>query len=156
MQMLTPLKFIADVHLGKLARNLRLLGFDTYFDKSIDDNEIINMSLSENRIILSRDKEMLNNKRVVEGYGIRSSDPREQIREVMIRFDLHNYLKPFSRCMDCNGLIETVSKESVNEYLPLKTRQYYEEFFKCTVCGKIYWEGSHYENMKKQIQNLHG
>lgn len=144
------------MHLGKLARHLRLLGFDTYFDSSIDDNEIINLSLSEDRIILSRDKEMLNNKRVVWGYGIRSSDPREQIREVMIRFDLYNYMKPFSRCMDCNGLIETVSKESVNEHLPPKTRQYYQEFFKCTVCGKIYWEGSHYESMKKQIQNLSG
>ena len=154
--MLSTLKFIADVHLGKLARHLRLLGFDTYFERNIDDNEIINISLSESRIILSRDKEMLNNKRVVQGYGIRSSDPREQIREVMTRFDLHNYMTPFSRCMDCNGLIENVSKESVNEYLSLKTRQYYEEFFKCTGCGKIYWEGSHYENMKKQIQNLHG
>jgi len=153
---MNTLKFIADVHLGKLARHLRLLGFDTYFDSSIDDNEIINLSISEDRIILSRDKEMLNNKRVIRGYGIRSSDPREQIREVMTRFDLHNYMMPFSRCMDCNGLIETVSKDSVNEYLPPKTRQYYEEFFKCIVCGKIYWEGSHYENMKKQIQRLSG
>ena len=153
---MSTLKFIADVHLGKLARHLRLLGFDTYFDSSIEDNEIINLSISEDRIILSRDKEMLNNKRIVRSYGIRSSDPREQLREVMIRYDLYNYMKPFSRCMDCNGLIETISKESVNEYLPPKTRQYYEEFFRCTVCGKIYWEGSHYESMKKQIQNLSG
>ena len=153
---MNTLKFIADAHLGKLARHLRLLGVDTYFDRSIDDNEIISLSLSEDRIILSRDKEMLNNKRIVRSYGIRSSDPREQLREVMIRYDLYNYMKPFSRCMDCNGLIETISKESVKEYLPPKTRQYYEEFFRCTVCGKIYWEGSHYESMKKQIQNLSG
>jgi uncharacterized protein with PIN domain len=154
IQMLSMLKFIADVHLGKLARNLRLLGFDTYFDRNIDDNEIIKMALSEKRIILTRDKQMLNNKCVTHGYGIRSSDPKEQVREVVARFDLRNYLKPFSRCMDCNGLIQTVSKESVNENLPLKTRLYYEDFFRCQVCGKIYWEGSHYDNMKKQIQNL--
>ena len=142
------------MHLGKLARNLRLLGFDTYFENNIDDNEIINLALSEKRIILSRDKQLLNNNRITNSYRISSSDPREQIREVVTRFDLLSNLKPFSRCMDCNGLIETVSKESVNEYLPLKTRKYYDEFFRCRECGKIYWEGSHYENMKKQIQNL--
>jgi hypothetical protein len=150
------LKFIADVHLGKLARHLRLLGFDTYFERSIDDNEIISKSLSENRIILTRDKQMLSNKRIIQGYGILSSDPREQLREVMAGFDIRDNLKPFSRCMDCNGLIESVSKESVSVYLQPKTRQYYDEFFKCQVCGKIYWEGSHYDNMKKQIQNLLG
>ena len=150
------LKFIADVHLGKLARKLRLLGFDTYFESNLDDNEIIRMSLAESRIVLSRDKELINNSRITQGYRILSSDPREQIREVMIRFDLQNNLNPFSRCIDCNGMIENVSKESVNEYLPPKTRQYFDEFFRCHDCGKIYWEGSHYENMKKQIQNLPG
>jgi len=150
------LKFIADVHLGKLARKLRLLGFDTYFESNLDDNEIIRMSLAEDRIVLSRDKELINNSRITQGYRILSSDPREQIREVMIRFDLQNNLNPFSRCIDCNGMIENVSKESVNEYLPPKTRQYFDEFFRCRGCGKIYWEGSHYENMKKQIQNLPG
>ncbi|HBE41089.1 MAG TPA: twitching motility protein PilT [Bacteroidales bacterium] len=151
---LRRLKFICDVHLGKMARNLRLLGFDTFFDRNIDDNEIINMSISEKRIILTRDRQLLKNNRITHGYWIRSSDPREQIREAVARFDLRNNLKPFTRCMDCNGLIRTVSKEDIIELLPPRTRQYYEEFFKCNVCGKIYWEGSHYENMKKQIQKL--
>ncbi len=150
------LKFIADVHLGKLARKLRLLGFDTCFESNLDDNEIIRMSLAESRVVLSRDKELINDSRITQGYRILSSDPREQIREVMIRFDLQNNLNPFSRCIDCNGMIENVSKESVNEYLPPKTRLYFDEFFRCRGCGKIYWEGSHYENMKKQIQNLPG
>lgn len=153
---LRRLKFICDVHLGKLARNLRLLGFDTYFDKQIDDNEIINISLTERRIILTRDKQMLKNKRITHGYWVRSTDPRDQIPELVERFDLHKYLKPFSRCMDCNGLIQTVCKEDIIELLPLRTKKYYDKFFKCQLCGKIYWEGSHYENMKKQIQNLPG
>jgi len=154
--MLRTFRFIADVHLGKLARKLRLLGFDTYFESNLEDNEIIRMSLAEDRIVLSRDKELINNSRIKQGYRILSSDPREQIREVMIRFDLQKNMNPFSRCIDCNGMIENVSKESVNEYLPPKTRQYFDEFFRCRDCGKIYWEGSHYENMKKQIQNLPG
>jgi len=154
--MLRTFRFIADVHLGKLARKLRLLGFDTYFESNLEDNEIIRMSLAEDRIVLSRDKELINSSRITQGYRILSSDPREQIREVMIRFDLQKNMNPFSRCIDCNGMIENVSKESVNEYLPPKTRQYFDEFFRCRDCGKIYWEGSHYENMKKQIQNLPG
>ena len=104
------LKFIADVHLGKLARKLRLLGFDTYFESNLEDNEIIRMSLSEDRIVLTRDKELSYNHRIKQGYRILSSDPREQIREVIIRFDLLKNLNPFSRCIDCNGLIENVSK----------------------------------------------
>lgn len=151
---LRRLKFICDVHLGKMARNLRLLGFDTFFDRNIDDNEIINMSISEKRIILTRDRQLLKNNRITHGYWIRSSDPREQIREAVARFDLRNYLKPFSRCMDCNGLVQTVGKEEIIENLPPRTRKYYEEFYKCQVCGKVYWEGSHYSDMKKQIQNL--
>jgi len=153
---LRRMKFICDVHLGKLARNLRLFGLDTYFDRHIDDNEIIDRSISEKRIILTRDKQLLKNKRVTHGYWIRSTDPRQQIPEIVARFDLQKYLKPFSRCMDCNGLIESVRKEEIIDLLPPRTRLYYQHFYKCQGCGKVYWEGSHYENMKKQIQKLSG
>lgn len=147
-------RFICDVHLGKLTKYLRLLGFDTYFDKNINDNEIITISLSEKRIILTRDRQMLKNNRITHGCWIRSTDPRAQIREVMARFDLLNQLKPFTRCMECNGILQDVSKEEISENLPPRTRRYYREFWKCQACGNIYWEGSHYVNMKKQIQNL--
>ena len=151
---LRKVKFIADVHLGKLVRYLRLLGFDTLFDRDSDDNEIIDISVSGKRIILTRDRQLLKNKRVTHGYWIRSSHPREQIREVVDRFDLRNDLKTFTRCMECNGILSEISKEEVSGDLLPNTRQYYQVFRRCADCGKIYWEGSHFENMKKEIRNL--
>lgn len=146
-------KFIADVHLGRLAKYLRLCGFDTVYGMTLTDREIINLSLQENRIILSRDKELLKNRHVIQSYRIMSAEPVEQLKEVFRRYDLKNYLHPFSRCMICNGEVVSVRKEEIDYALKPKTRCYYNEFRKCTNCGKIYWEGSHYEKMKNFIVN---
>jgi len=147
-------KFIADVHLGRLAKYLRLCGFDTQYEVSMDDKEIIDLSLSEKRIILTRDKELLKNKHVIHGYRIVSAKPVEQLREVMKRFDLKTDLHPFARCMECNGLLSDVAKEEIKDRLLPGTRDFYDIFKICQVCGKIYWEGSHYERMKSFIGSL--
>ena len=147
-------KFITDVHLGKLTRYLRLCGFDTYYRKELTDNEIVDISLSEGRIILTRDKGLLKNKKVTHGYWVRSPEPKEQLTEVLHRFDLKQELKPFTRCMECNEQVSVVSKEEIGEQLPPKTRKYFMEFKRCPGCGKIYWEGSHYDKMKKFIETL--
>ncbi len=147
-------KFVADVHMGRLSRYLRLCGFDTYYKMHLTDNDIIDRSLSEGRIILTRDKGLLKNKKVTHGYWVRSSDPKEQLTEVLKRFDLKKDMKPFTRCMECNATVEDVSKEEIGEQLPPKTRKYFMNFKKCNGCGKIYWEGSHYERMKKFIDGL--
>jgi len=147
-------KFIADVHLGRLAKYLRLCGFDTLYGMSLADREIIDLSFKENRIILSRDKELLQNRHVIQSYRIMSAEPVEQLKEVLNRFDLINNLHPFTRCMICNGEVARVIKEEIDQALQPKTRNYYNEFKKCISCGKIYWEGSHYERMKKFVDSL--
>jgi uncharacterized protein with PIN domain len=147
-------KFIADVHLGKLASYLRLFGFDTYFSTDSKDRDIINISLSDKRIILTRDRELLKNKRVTHGYWIRSVYPDAQIKDVLLRFDLKNKLAPFTRCMECNGLLEDVSKKEILNRLLPKTRQYYRKFKRCPQCNRIYWNGSHYLRMKERIKML--
>jgi uncharacterized protein with PIN domain len=83
-----------------------------------------------------------------------SAEPVEQLKEVLIRFDLMNILHPFTRCTICNGEVANVNKEEIDKALQPKTRNYYNEFKKCTSCGKIYWEGSHYEKMKKFVNSL--
>lgn len=148
------IKFIADVHLGRLAKYLRMCGFDTYFDIDLSDNQIIGISLKERRIILTRDKELLKNKLVTHGYWIRSIKPDKQLMEVLQKFDLKSTLNPFVRCLECNGMIEDVSKEDIRERLLKKTKDFYTEFKRCKKCGNIYWEGSHYERMKKFIETL--
>jgi uncharacterized protein len=153
---LRNLKFILDVHLGRLSKYLRLLGFDTLFEKDLSDSQIINISLSQHRIILTRDRGLLKTGTVTHGYWIRSSKPTGQLKEIMNRFNLKSSLIPFSRCLECNGILEEVSKREIMELLLPKTRDFYSEFKKCRTCGKVYWEGSHYEKMKYFIQTVTG
>jgi uncharacterized protein with PIN domain len=147
-------KFILDVHLGKLSRYLRLLGFDTVFETGYTDREIIDRSLNEQRIILTRDRDLLKTKRVTHGCWIRSPKPKDQLQEILKRLDLIGRFNPFTRCMDCNGILEDIVMEEVPKTLPPKTRQFFRKFIKCTGCGKIYWEGSHYEKMKAFIESI--
>lgn len=147
-------KFVLDEHLGKLARYLRLCGFDTLISKEFTDNEIVRISVSEKRIILTRDKQLLKNRLVTHGCWIRSVYTDEQIIEVFRRFDLKNMVKPFSRCLECNSLLIDVSKDDIQDRLLPGTRKYYENFKKCPGCDRIYWEGSHFERMKKMLGKL--
>jgi len=147
-------KFIADVHLGKLTRHLRLYGFDTHYEPGISDSEIIDHSLQDKRIILTRDRGLLKNRQVTRGYWIRSAYPAEQIKELFVRFSLKTNINPFTRCMECNSILTDTGKEEISVRLLPKTRQYYDKFKECPGCGRIYWNGSHYESMKKNIEEM--
>ncbi len=149
-------RFILDVHLGKLARHLRLLGFDCTYDNSLDDPEIVRIAAREKRCILTRDIQLLKHGGVDRGYWIRSKDPREQTVEVLDRFDLRGAARPFTRCMVCNAAVEPVDKEAVAHRLEPKTRQYHDTFSICTGCGRIYWEGSHYRRMERLVRTFLG
>jgi uncharacterized protein with PIN domain len=151
---LRDVRFILDVHLGKLAKYLRLLGFDSLYETTFRDDEIVAISVEEKRIILTRDKILLRNSRITHGYWIRSDDPKMQVREVVERFDLRKKIETFTRCLECNSLIKPVSRESVEDRLPPKTRIYYNEFFICSGCSRIYWKGSHYERMNEFAESL--
>lgn len=146
--------FILDVHLGKLAKYLRMLGFDTLYRNDFGDNEIIGISVREKRIILTRDIGILKNSRVTHGYWIRSQQPGEQVAEVIRRFDLSKLIKPLNRCIECNGKIREVEKTEIIGQLKPKTIRYFDEFYRCTNCGKVYWEGSHFSKMVGKIDLL--
>jgi hypothetical protein len=153
----TPLRrtaFILDVHLGKLARLLRMLGFDTLYRNDYEDPEIIEIALRDHRIILTRDLGILKQRAVTHGYYIRSKRPLEQAREVIHRFDLADQVTPFARCMACNGPLVEVAKECVRARIPAKTARYYDRFYTCPTCDKVYWRGSHYERMKEKIARI--
>lgn len=146
---LRNMKFILDVHLGKLARLLRLMGFDTTYENTLHDNKIISLSAKEKRIILTRDKGILKHGDVTHGYWIRSQFPHEQLIEVCKIFDLYSKIKPFARCLVCNGTIEKIDKKKIEHLLKPKTKKFYTTFYKCKKCNKVYWEGSHYQKMAK-------
>lgn len=143
-------RFVLDVHLGKLASYLRLLGFDTLYQNNYDDAELADISSEQQRILLTRDIGLLKRSIVVYGYRVRSHNPKEQVQEILNRFSLHSSTAPFKRCPRCNGLLQPVEKKAVAHRLPHFTRLSYDQFFECQVCGQLYWKGAHY----KRIQNL--
>lgn len=147
-------KFILDVHLGKLARYLRTIGFDTLYKNNFKDSEIIKISLEQKRTILTRDVALLKNSEVTHGYWIRSKEPQEQLIEIIKRLDLSKSIIPFYRCSECNGIIKEVSKELILDKLQAGTKKYFNRFFQCNSCSKVYWRGSHYKKMERFIENL--
>jgi hypothetical protein len=147
-------RFILDVHLGKLARKLRMIGFDAIYRNDLNDPEIISIASAEKRIILTRDIGILKHGAVAHGYFIRSQNIDKQIREVIHRFDLAGSMKPWTRCIVCNGSIEPANKQKIEHLLKPKTRKFFNVFYKCSGCSKIYWEGSHFKRIKDQIARI--
>jgi len=147
-------KFILDVHLGKLARLVRMLGFDCIYETDLEDKTIIKIAKKEKRIILTRDKGLLKDKTITHGHWVRETEPKKQLKEILSLYDLFKKVEPFTRCMECNGRIVETDKSSILDKLPPKTKDYFEIFYICTQCKNIYWEGSHYENMKEFIKTI--
>lgn len=146
--------FILDVHLGKLARMLRMLGFDTVYEIDYDDPEIIRRALQEDRIIITRDRLLLHTKVIIHGYCVRSTNSEEQLREVLDRFDLYSRIKPFHRCMVCNCKVKSVEKSDILHRLEPRTILYFDTFYTCTGCNRIYWQGSHYDRLKERFEKI--
>jgi uncharacterized protein with PIN domain len=149
-------RFVLDVHLGKLARLLRMVGFDAAYDREYTDARIVAISVAERRIVLTRDRGILKTGAVTHGYCVRSSNPLEQLGEVVRRFDLASRIRPFERCMICNARLEPVARDDIADRVPRRSAEACGEFRRCAGCGKVYWKGSHYERMKKSIQALVG
>lgn len=145
-------RFVLDAHLGQLARYLRLFGFDTLYRNDWSDVVLADISYGEKRVLLTRDLGVLKRRAVSHGYYVRETEPRRQLVEVLRRFDLLGKIEPFTRCMACNGGLEPVDKEAIADELEPGTRRYYDRFQRCTECGQIYWEGSHYEKLARFVE----
>ncbi len=147
-------KFICDVPLGKLARYLRMMGFDVHYKNDFSDEEIVENSLNQRRAILTKDKGILKRNNVTHGYFVRSSRIEEQVKEIIKRFDLRKSIKEFTRCLECNSELIKIAKEKISGDLPPKVSQLREEFFSCSGCGKLYWNGTHHQKMLAFIEMI--
>jgi len=148
-------RFVLDTHLGRLAAYLRLFGFDTLYRNDYDDPTLAVISATERRILLTRDRQLLMRKQVTHGYFVRETRPRQQLIEVLRRFDLRATQRPFTRCMQCNGEISAVSKEEIRAHLLPRTERWYQEFWRCRQCGKIYWKGTHFRHLQALVTSSH-
>jgi uncharacterized protein len=149
----TP-RFVLDVHLGKLARTLRLLGFDAVWGSDLSDDELATISAAEGRLLLTKDRGLLKRSKVTHGCLVRETNGREQALEVLRRFDLFDSVSPFGRCLACNGVVEQVARDRVEELLPPRTRRDYVCFTRCPDCGRVYWKGSHYDRLASLVDDL--
>lgn len=147
-----PYRFILDNHLGKLTRYLRLLGLDAlYFNDAADDAELAQIAHDENRILLTRDRGLLKRSNVTYGYCLRTRDSEKQVTAVLHRFQLHDQIAPWTRCLRCNGLLQPVAKEAILHRLEPKTKLYFEAFQICRDCQQIYWQGSHTARLQEVV-----
>jgi uncharacterized protein len=146
--------FVLDVHLGKLASFLRMLGFDAAYSTTFSDNELIAVSLNEHRTLLSKDRALLRDPQLIRAALVRANDPRDQIVEVVRRFQLERTVRPFSRCMHCNSLLTNVTRDQVLDRIPPRVRESLFEFTSCPECHRIYWKGSHYSKMDAFISDI--
>jgi uncharacterized protein with PIN domain len=149
-------QFVLDVHLGKLARYLRMLGFDSLYDTAFEDEELARISSVEKRCILTRDRKLLMRKEVERGYWIRSDKIGEQVKEVIRRFDLGNFIRYFSVCTLCNGLLSPVDETAVRPEYPHHHFLPSTAFYRCERCGHFYWNGTHFSRFEIFINGLLG
>lgn len=146
--------FVLDVHLGRLAAYLRMLGFDTLYRNDYADQELAHISSSQGRTLLTRDRGLLKRSIVTHGYCLRATNPRQQLVEILRRFDLYRLIKPFQRCMRCNSLLQPVDKSRISDRLPHQIQRDYDEFRLCPGCNQVYWPGSHYDRMRAFIERV--
>lgn len=149
-----PPRFALDTHLGRLARYLRMLGFDTAYRNDFRDDELAQLSSGDDRILLTRDIGLLKRSIVRRGYWVRADDAEAQLSEIVRRFDLAGAISPFGRCLRCNGQLEPIARDVVEDRLPLRTRDEQVDFRRCQLCGGIYWKGSHYHRMRLLIDRI--
>ncbi len=148
-------RFVLDTHLGKLARYLRLLGFDCLYSNDCDDEELARISAAGNkRILLTRDQGLLKRRRVTHGYFVRATVPEYQAGEVLRRFDLRRLATPFSRCIRCNGMLRKADVEEIRDRVPAGVPRDFDVFSVCIECGKVYWPGSHYDRLQRIVNDL--
>jgi len=151
---LRVIRFVLDVHLGRLARHLRLLGFDTLYRNDYDDAELARISREQRRILLTRDVGLLKRSEVTHGCYLRQTDPARQLEEVVRRLDLVRAARPFARCLACNGRLVTVRRSALAGQLKPPLLAAHRRFRRCPDCGRIYWPGSHWQRLQQRVGNI--
>jgi uncharacterized protein with PIN domain len=146
-------RFVADCHLGGLARLLRMAGFDTLYRSDYGDREIATIALRDQRIVLTRDRELLKMREISHGCYVRALEPPRQLVEVLSRLDIAAAARPFSLCLECNLPLQAVPKIEVAERLPPSVRAGQQHFMHCVRCDRIYWQGSHFERMRRLLDD---
>jgi len=151
-------KFIVDSNVGKLARWLRMMGYDAIFYQDIDDDKMIKIALFQGRVVLTRDTQIMKRRLVTNGrlkaVLITDDAPRAQLRQVVRQLDLNCKVRPFSLCLECNANLVKRAKCEVHDRVPLHVFETQDEYMECPVCHRIYWQGTHWKAMSKELEEF--
>jgi len=152
---ISELKFIVDHNVGKLAKWLRMMGFDSLFFDGSDDSQMVAQALAEGRVILTRDAEIMKRRVIKNGrlkaVLIGSEEPERQMRQLMDTLDLERQVRPFTRCLECNQPLVERSREEVRDRVPPYVYKTKNQYMECPACHRIYWRGTHWEAMTRKI-----
>jgi len=146
--------FMVDINVGKLARLLRMCGIDTRYEPELNEADLAEQVVTNRRILLSRNRDLLQRKIITWGHLVRAEQPEEQLAEVITLYGLEEAIKPFSRCLECNALLQPVEKTAILHRLEPLTKKYYQTFRICSDCNQIYWRGSHHQRMDTLMQRM--
>ncbi len=150
----TPPRFVADAHLGGLARLLRMAGFDTLYDNHFEDAAMAELANRERRVLLTRDRALLMHRVVLHGCYLHALKPQGQLRELYHRLDLASHARPFSLCLNCNVRLHEVDRQAILDRVPPRVQARHERFLTCNACDKIFWEGTHWQDMRALLESL--
>ncbi len=149
-------KFIVDNNVGKLAKWLRMMGYDTLFFDGSDDSQMVATALAEGRVILTRDTQIMRRRMVTNGrlkaILIKSDEPEQQMRQVVETLNLDCQFRPFAICLECNQLLEERSKQQVQDLVPPYVFQTQSQYVECPACHRIYWRGTHWQAMTRKLE----
>jgi uncharacterized protein with PIN domain len=151
---LTEKRFAADAMLGRLARWLRLLGFDCAYDPKITDEEIVRHAVLDSRTILTRDRSLPEEWWVPNIYVVREEEVRKQLVEVIQGFDLASCIRLFTRCNGCNRALNRVTRPDVSGRVSPRVLELHDVFSECRDCGRVYWEGTHTARIRALVEGL--
>ena len=152
------IRFVADSNAGKLARWLRMIGYDTLFFKNVNDDQLIEIATKEGRVILTRDTQFMRRKIITNGQVkvllLENDNPKEQMHQVVKALNLDCYFKQFTRCLECNQSLKPRRKEEVKELVPPYVFRTQSQYMQCPSCHRVYWRGTHWERMKRELDKL--
>ncbi|HZX10200.1 MAG TPA: Mut7-C RNAse domain-containing protein [Acidobacteriota bacterium] len=150
----SPIKFVVDCMLGKLAKWLRILGFDTLFFSKAEDDELIDIARRENRLLLTRDTGIVEKAKKIKVVFIQSENWKEQVKQVLDELDLRDKVKPYSRCIECNVLLKSISKKQAKNLVAPFVYERSDSFSLCPRCGRVFWPGTHHSDMNFKIEDI--
>jgi len=152
------IKFFADNNVGKLAKWLRMMGYDTLFFNGSDDSSMIAIALAEGRVILTRDTQIMRRRVVTSGQLkailIQGDEPEQQMCQVIDSLNLDCQFRPFTICLECNQPLLPRSREQVKDLVPPYVFQTQVQYVECPTCHRIYWRGTHWQAMTKKLEKF--